>query len=208
MKRTAIILSLIFALATAVSVSIPTLAATSGTTPVTGSLAAKIDVVAPSALATLTLDPAASPATGTATNGSVKCNHDNWTVTVTSAPVSGQLTSNGSPSDYLSAVLQVNIGNGGGLVNITNNPTLTGVSRTAGTPIQLSVSQAVGWTDVPHTDYYLVITFAGTYEHQKPRQREAGRTLASRFTALSYKVYIFSLTLELIQNITIPIEMV
>lgn len=158
MKRTTIILSLIFALAIALSVSIPTLAAESGTTTVTGALAPKIDVTAPSGFA-LTLDPAASPATGTATAGNVKANKDGWTVTVTGDHASMY---SATLVDGLDADFQVNIGSG--LVDIDTAPTLTG-SKTGGSgvSIPLSVSQAVSWDDEAASDYQIVITFTGSY---------------------------------------------
>ena len=156
MKRTVILLSLIFALAIALSVSIPTLAASSDNTTVSGNLGAKIEVTAPSAIS-LTLDPNASPATGTsATPGSVKSNRA-WTVTVTGDETT--MYSQAAPTTKLAAPFQVNLGSG--LVDISTAPTCTG-AKTSGTSITLSVSQAVSWLDDPASDYQIVLTFAGT----------------------------------------------
>lgn len=84
MKRTVIVLSLIFALAIALSVSIPTLAADdSGTTVITGTLGGHIDIT--DNTSTLSFD-ALIPDQLVTTNGSasvsVKCNKAGWTLTV------------------------------------------------------------------------------------------------------------------------------
>jgi hypothetical protein len=77
MKRTVIVLSLIFALAIALSASIPTLAATATAgTAITGTLASKVEISAPASYSLGAL-PATVPSAVTV---NVKCNKG-WTLT-------------------------------------------------------------------------------------------------------------------------------
>lgn len=85
MKRTTIILSLIFALAIALSVSIPTLADASdtGTTVISGTLGGHIDITAnTSDLSLPDLIPDQRVVTTDNASVSVKCNKAGWTLTV------------------------------------------------------------------------------------------------------------------------------
>lgn len=157
MKRTVIILSLIFALAIALSVTVPTLAATdTKTTTVSGTVPTQIEVTAPTSITGLNLDPASSPATGSSgTPGNVKSNKA-WTLNASDTTNGGYMKNGATP---LGAKLQINVA-GNGLVNADAGQIVTG-SKGASNSISFAISQAVGWSDDPGS-YSITITFAGS----------------------------------------------
>jgi hypothetical protein len=162
MKRITIFLSLIFALAIALSASIPTLAASdSGTTVISGTLAAKIEVTAPSAIS-LTLDPDASPETGSSvSDGHVKSNKA-WTLTASDLKETGDgYMTSVTASTALDTEFQINL-NGEGLTGAAAGDSIAGSPGNGlANDFTFAVSQAVTWEDAPADDYTITITFVG-----------------------------------------------
>lgn len=166
MKRTTIILSLIFALAIALSVSVPTMAAESGSTTISGALAQHIDVTAPSNIVNLVLEPGATATDTSDTPGNVKANKGNWYLYIEGDHDSMYSTNLGDGLDepFKVDVTVTDVGTTG-LVNIGTDPFLTSASKTGGTgkAIALGISQAVTWDDEAADDYEIEITFTGSY---------------------------------------------
>jgi hypothetical protein len=164
MKRTVIILSLIFALAIALSASIPTLAAT-GTTQVTGSISAVVEITVPTgavALGDLSPNDLLSPKTDTKIV-TVKSNK-NWTLTAadTTSPTSykGYLTTSGG-TVHLTNVLSVSApGHSGDLTGTSLS--LNSGAKTSGTPTTVTFSQTPSWDDETEGAYTMTVTFTAS----------------------------------------------
>jgi len=164
MKKAAVILSFIFALALALSLTVPAIAAStdSGTTAVTGTLGGNIDVTAPSAIS-LTLI-SGDTATNSSTDGNVKCNK-NWSLTASDEKASndGYMTSATATKPALDNELQLNINGSATYYGAGTGQTITGTKTGGdGTALPLYVSQAVSWNDDPANDYTITITFTGS----------------------------------------------
>jgi hypothetical protein len=163
MKRTTIILSLIFALAIALSVSIPTLAANTGTTVITGTLGAHIDITADPAdfsLPELIPDVASVSDAKTVT---VKCNKAGWTLDVEEVSGDGFM----SGTAILTNPLMVQGGDLGtaGWTSVAGAPVLeSSGAKTGGTGTDfndIKFSQTATYDDDPDT-YTITVTFTAT----------------------------------------------
>ena len=164
MKRTVIILSLIFALATALSVGIPALAATSGTdvVSISGHVNAVIEVSPATntiALADLTPVTPLLAVIGT-TTVTIKCN-TGWTLTATdtTSPTAGiGYMTNGSLA-HLTNYLAVSAPSHSG--NLASALILNTGTHTSGTATVVTVSQLPDWMDAPGS-YAMTMTLTGT----------------------------------------------
>ena len=169
MKKTVIILSLILALATALSVGIPALAATSGTTLVSGSLAGTVDVTAP-APQSITLVPDTSPSSSSTTIG-IRCNKIGWGLTC--YVNASTMKSSSTPADTLGQPLYITVGS-----LVTNQsiglstspltivtagvaPSTTKGSGLMNTGYGITFQQPTSYADTAHTDYQILVTFVG-----------------------------------------------
>ena len=156
MKRTVILLSLIFALAIALSVSVPTLAAESGTTGVSGTVAGKIDVTAPP---TYTFSGDLPQDVENAFDVNVKTNARDWHLTAQADKMSG---TEGTLTNGLFAS-----GGTGSLQDITIIKTLyTGTDKTGGSglDIPIGLSQAISDGVDYAGAYSTTITFTGVID--------------------------------------------
>jgi hypothetical protein len=170
MKRTVIILSLIFALAIAVSVAIPALAASSGSTTVTGSLAGTIDVTAP-ATQSIALVPDTSPSSSPTTIG-IRCNKIGWGLTC--YVNTSTMKSASTPADVLGQPLYITVGSivSNQSIGLSTSPLTivtagaTAPSNTKGsglmnTGYSITFQQPTSYADTAHTDYVILVTFVG-----------------------------------------------
>jgi hypothetical protein len=172
MKRTVITLSLIFALAIALSASIPTLAApgsATDTTVITGNIRANIEITAHPADFSLTnMDPGvikeSSPLTVT-----VHSNKAGWTLDVaeTGGAVDGKMQSTLTPFTALTNPLMVKGGDLGVLPadyeSITGTPRLVtsgGKGTISTTDIQFA--QTADWLDDAALAYTISVIFTAT----------------------------------------------
>ena len=168
MKRTTIILSLIFALAIALSVSIPTLAANPVNTIITGTVTGKIDLSAPSTFSLGTnMQPSVTPYTANSgATGMVYCNKG-WSVTANHA--TGTMFDGGS--SYLVDQIKVQLtgGNTGGTLqdatvgSTTSDTVKTGTAgdHNKGVALTLAASQLVNYVDAPGA-YTITIVLTGS----------------------------------------------
>jgi hypothetical protein len=163
MKRTVIILSLIFALAIALSASIPTLAAPTDTTVVSGTVKAAIDVTSPATVSVGDLIPP-SASTSADQTVTVKCNKPGWSLAAEDMTVGvnkGHMLNGGTAlinhltiegGDQvayapLSAAVPIEDGTGA----VKGTTTITGIT----------FQQTADWEDVEAT-YSITVTFTGT----------------------------------------------
>jgi len=158
MKRTVIILSLIFALVTALSASIPALANTdSKTTTVSGTVPTSLEVTAPTAITMPSLDPAASqPISGSSVTAGIVKSNKAWTLNVSDLSNGGFMK---NVSTALGSKLQINVA-GQGYKNADTGDTVIG-SKGINSSISFAAQQTVAWTDDP-SSYSITITFAGS----------------------------------------------
>jgi hypothetical protein len=167
MKRTVIILSLIFALAIALSVGIPSLAATSGTdvVTITGHVNAVIEVSPTTntiALGDLTPSAPLTPVTGT-TTVTVKCNAG-WTLTATdtTTPTAGiGYMTNGAVAHLTNYLIVSSNGGGSPSGNLASPLILNTGTHTSGTATLVTVSQTPDWADAAGS-YAMTMTLTGT----------------------------------------------
>jgi hypothetical protein len=163
MKRTVIILSLIFALAISLSVSIPTLAV-SDTTTISGTLAPKIVVTAASDISSIALVAGATATGSSGTGGSVSCNKP-WSITISDEKTSndGYMTSATATKTALDSPFQIDV-EGAGLVNAATGVTLSAQAKPGNSDISLAYSQPVSYSDDPAIDYTIDIIFNATID--------------------------------------------
>lgn len=165
MKRTVIILSLIFALATALSVTIPTLAASdTGTTTITATMATAIDVTAPAnfALGALVPDQATNSSAKTVT---VKCNKAGWDLTVSDERITP--ISKGHMDDGTTALTNALTAKGGDQTSyapLSSAVTLKSSGSRGSTDItDVLFQQNTVWGDDSSIGTYTItVTFTGT----------------------------------------------
>ena len=163
LKKLALLLSIVFAVAIALSITIPALAASSDTTTVSGSVQTTIEVYAPGTVSLGNLIP------GTSTesinqNVTVRCNKAGWTLTVSDDrkhPVnkghmeagtialanSLEVKGNGKPYAYLNTTWVT-------LVDKTGGVGITNIS-------DVRFRQATDWADTIET-YSFTVTFTAT----------------------------------------------
>ena len=161
MKRTVIILSLIFALAIVLSVSIPTLAASTdtGTTTITATLGGHIDITAdPDDFSLPALVPDQNVVSDAKTV-SVKCNKAGWTLAVSEVAGDGKM----SGTAALTNPLYVDGGDLTGYTSLATAPVLeSGGAKTGGTAVDITdivFQQMATYADDPDT-YTITITFS------------------------------------------------
>ena len=161
MKKPAILLSIVFAVATALSITIPALAASSATVNVTGSIQTAIEVSSPMFVLLGSLPPAA-PTESANKNVTVRCNKAGWTLTVsdiTGAPV-GHMK-NGDYTAHLINPLEVK-GNGKAYAALESPVTLVNAGGVGTTNISdVRFRQVTDWTD-PIDSYGMVVLFTAT----------------------------------------------
>ncbi len=165
MKKTIIALTLVVAIAIALSITIPTLAANTGTdvTTITGHVKSVIEVSpAISSIPLGDLTPGGTnPAVIGSTTVTVKCNTA-WTLaaadTTTATPAKGHMIS-GTAS--LHNALLVTVPVSGDLTG--TSLAITSGGHTSGTDTLVTFSQTPDWSDAPATaDYTMTVTFTGT----------------------------------------------
>jgi len=161
MKRTTIILSLIFALAIALSVSIPTVALNEDTENVTvqGVLGGHIEITS-SAIGTINL-PDLEPDVqkySTPVDITVRCNKAGWTLVVTDAD--GYLDDGEATPTNLTNPLYVMGGDQGTYAPLTGAVTLetNGAKGTAESVDDITFRQEAEWADTADT-YSTIVTF-------------------------------------------------
>ena len=167
MKKTIIALTLVVAMAIALSVTIPTLAATSGTdvVTITGTVTTGIEVTPTTATIALSSLSPVSPLT--AVNGTttvtVKCNGA-WTLkatdTTTGSTSLGHMMATGPL--YLTNYLSVSSnGSGSPTGNLATALQLNSGAHTSGTSTLVTVSQLPDWADAAGS-YTMTMTLTGT----------------------------------------------
>ena len=159
MKKTIIALTLVVAIAIALSVTIPALAATSSaTTIITGRVDQVIEVTAsPDTINTWDLTPATGDMTESSTVTVAVNSNAAWTLKaqdLTGSGHTGYLVST-SPAANLSSPITVN-----GSV-LTSDVTLTPGAR-PGASQPVTLTQAKSWSDVPSTSYTITVTFVAS----------------------------------------------
>jgi len=160
MKRTVIILSLIFALAIALSASIPTMAVTTQTTWVKGTVPSAVDIQAMTNVSLPTLNPGTTVNTEpTGLTVNVKSNKANWTLKVKDNVGSGYMQN----ASALIWPLQVKGGTVSSYTSISGSDlTLTSTGAKGNpTPIAVNFSQQVDWADNP-ADYSIQLIFTAS----------------------------------------------
>jgi len=165
MKRTVIILSLIFALTIALSASIPTLALTSATTTVGGTVKPAIDVSYTGSAPTFTgLYPGTTNTTpaGTVT---VQCNKGTWSLKAKDQKTTGSIGYMMNGSTNMAQPLYI----AGGTLpssDLTAERTLlSGQLRTTGsgtTVTNIVFSQATTYADDADLGFSMTVVFTGT----------------------------------------------
>lgn len=166
MKRTLIILSLIFALAIALSASIPTLASNTdtGTTIITGTIKGSIDITANTPTATITgMDPEVMKESTTPVSVTVKSNKAGWKLTVKEDSGGDGYMSNGSV--ILANPLMVKGGDlGTTLTSIVGGPELenNGAKGTAEIISPIIFAQNASWADDAALTYSITVVFTAT----------------------------------------------
>jgi hypothetical protein len=166
MKRTVIILSFIFALAIALSASIPTLAATdTKTTTITGTLGGAIEVTAPGdfVIGTLTPDQLTNSSVKTVT---VKCNKA-WSLTVADKRGSPVLAGHMDDGTHaLTNALTVKGGDQSGYTALSATPVTLKASGNPGVNSinDIYFQQDTEWTDDASVgSYTITVTFTTTW---------------------------------------------
>jgi hypothetical protein len=165
MKRTTIILSLIFALAIALSVSIPTLAVNPDTTTITGTVGQKIELNAPDdfTLNIGTMEPGNTVNGSSSTNGWVKCNKG-WSVTANNS--SGRMVGPMSLTNKIN--IQLTGGSTpGAWADATTGSTTSSLTKPAGgnsgQALTLNAGQLVDYLDAPGV-YTIIITLTASIQ--------------------------------------------
>jgi hypothetical protein len=168
MKRTVIILSLIFALAIALSASIPTLAlqTDTGTTTITGTIKGNIDITANSASATITgMDPGV-PKDSSVVSVTVKSNKAGWTLDVEENGVTpdGKMAGTLTPFPALTNELYVKGGDIAIAESILGAPQLveSGAKSVANTIGDIYFVQTADWLDDAALTYTITVVFTAT----------------------------------------------
>ena len=153
MKRTVVILSLIVSLVIALSVSIPALAGTDGSTVITGTVTGQVDLTSPPGnfvLGTMTIGATTNNSSGA--TGLVKCNRT-WAVTAinSSGAHPGYMvntTTSANLSTKLNIQLDASVGTDGLWANASTGSVATGTKTgDAGVALNLSAGQYVSWDD-------------------------------------------------------------
>ena len=172
MKRTVIILSLIFALAIALSVTVPALAANPVSTTITGTVTGKIDLTKPNDFTLnggTAMQPSGTAYTGNSgATGLVQCNQG-WQVTANHS--TGLMAATGPK--YLAEQIKIQLTGGttsGTLQDATVGSTTSDTVKT-GTPsdhnkgiaLTLSASQLVTYADEPGS-YSITIVLTGAVQ--------------------------------------------
>ena len=161
MKRIA--LAMVLALLVCVASPMAVLAATTGTTTVTGEIPDTIAVAAPAGFAMGSLDPSASqPITSAAKTVDVDANSAHtWNLKAHEAgPGDGKMASVATPTDVLGSAMVLNAAGGAGDVTLTGTAQNIYAAHAAGSAdIATTFKQTVAYTDVVHTDYSITVTF-------------------------------------------------
>lgn len=158
MKKTIIALTLVVAIAIALSITIPTFAAAPvnpDTTTITGNVQAAIDVSAP---ADFSMDLTPGLTTTASKTVAVKCNKDGWDLTASAS--TGYMVTGGTPLQKALYVEDYN----NALQPLTSPVQLAdAVDKTGGTAenIAADFSQETTWDDAYGT-YTILVTFTGT----------------------------------------------
>jgi hypothetical protein len=167
MKKTVILLSLIFALAIALSASIPTLAAsTSSSTTISGTVNTVMEVSTTSVnlgdLTPVGVTPTAI--TNSATSVTVRCNKVGWSLMATDISgyptYLGHMTASGGTLGLANALSLTATGSSGTLD--ASGVTLVTSGARGGGSTSLTYSQLPSWQDLAGS-YTMTIQFTGTY---------------------------------------------
>ena len=161
MKRIVIILSLIFALAISLSVTIPALADTpSGTTAITGSLATHVEISVPAGFALPELIPG-QDSTSAVKTVTVNCNKANWTLAVKEDSGDGKMSDGGN---ILANALKIKGGDVGSYTALSGTDLkLKDANGAKGTVAvdNIYFQQSTTWDDVAGS-YAITVTFTVT----------------------------------------------
>lgn len=160
MRKRILALSIALALMAVIALPMNSFAATTDTTTISGSMSDTISVDAPDGFS-MTLDPAASqPITSAAKTVAVNASGiKTWNLKVHEQDGDGKMSSG---SDTLNYAMVLNATGGVGDIALSNAGTPTNIvsNHSAGsTNIDVVFKQRVEYTDTPHTDYSITVTF-------------------------------------------------